>query len=129
MKKISIMLIITLFIFIIGCGSLAVKPTQNEFTSADFGIYPDDYESIAKAYFAKTLFDPYSAVYTFSEPVKGKFPTKPRYAWAVCGTVNAKNRFGGYVGVMPFVLKIHNGKVLNYENYLVAESVCETLNK
>ena len=28
------------------------------------------------------------------------------------GTVNAKNRFGGYVGAKPYYAMIHNGKIV-----------------
>lgn len=117
-----------MILFIVGCGSLAVKPNQSDL-NVDYGIYPDNYQEIAKEYIGSGLKDPYSAIYTFSEPKKGKYPTRPRYAWAICGSVNAKNSFGGYVGVMPFVLKVRDGKVLQYETHAVALSVCDTLSK
>jgi len=35
------------------------------------------------------------------------------YAWVVCGTVNAKNSFGGYVGAQPFYAAIRAGRLVN----------------
>jgi hypothetical protein len=35
-----------------------------------------------------------------------------RVFWAVCGTVNAKNRFGGYVGQRPFMSMFDRGRII-----------------
>ena len=74
--------------------------TQGEIDSLDAGPYPDNYQSIIKAVFNDILFDPYSAQYEFYEPVKFgvKIGGHPIGGWLVQLTVNAKNRFGGYVG-------------------------------
>ncbi|WJR74941.1 hypothetical protein [Bradyrhizobium sp. NP1] len=56
----------------------------------------DDIEK-AKRAIAATLKDPYSA--QFGEVFRGAgVPGKP----IICGSVNAKNMYGGYVGLKPF---------------------------
>ena len=42
-----------------------------------------------------------------SDPV-----TRLTRSWVVCGTVNAKNRFGGYVGARPFYAAFRDGQLL-----------------
>jgi hypothetical protein len=62
------------------------------------------------------LFDPYSAVYEFTrEPRHGwvhPVGSPPVFGWKVSGTLNAKNRFGGYVGAKPFFIIIKDEKVI-----------------
>lgn len=56
------------------------------------------------------LFDPASAqiVYTsgFAWGWTKALFGKKRYAWVACGTLNAKNRMGGYVGAKPFYVSV-----------------------
>ncbi|MDH5723695.1 MAG: hypothetical protein OEY94_10300 [Alphaproteobacteria bacterium] len=33
------------------------------------------------------------------------------FGWRVCGTVNSKNRFGGYTGSVPFVVLFKDGRI------------------
>src|SRR5690242_5741690 len=52
------------------------------------------------------LFDPGSAVINWTSGFAWGF-TKPiigrrTHVWVACGTLNAKNRMGGYVGATPF---------------------------
>lgn len=49
-----------------------------------------------------TLADPDSALFKDVWAVRGQIEGAPEGVFA-CGTVNAKNGFGGYVGYMPFV--------------------------
>ena len=49
-----------------------------------------------------TLADPDSALFKDVWAVRGQIANAPPTTFA-CGTVNAKNGFGGYVGYMPFV--------------------------
>ena len=103
----EILLILSVFI---GCAS---APTAEDIKSADYGPHPDNYEQIIKDYFSTKLFDPYTAKYTFTNPRKGYNRLGGlKYGWYVCGTVNAKNRFGGYVGAKPFYVLIHYGIVV-----------------
>jgi hypothetical protein len=51
---------------------------------------------------------------------------KVTYGWAVCGTVNAKNRYGGYVGAQPFFVLIRDNQVVRREmgQYVVRDGFC-----
>ena len=112
MKKIiGIFLIALLF----GCAS-APRPTAQEVISADCGPLPANFEEIIKSVASKNLIDPYSAQYTFSEPVKqlNRMTSPAVWGWAICGTVNARNRFGGYVGAQPYYALINNGRVIRF---------------
>jgi len=54
-------------------------------------------------------------VYEMRAPVRGWERANDgvmRVMWAVCGTVNAKNRFGGYVGQRPFLTMFHQARVV-----------------
>ena len=97
--------------FVLAAGCARPSPAD----LADYGPRPIDYQDIVKRHYDQRLFDPYSAVYEFGEPnsgwLRGSVFSSPKYGWLVCGTLNAKNRFGGYVGVKPFVVLINNGRV------------------
>ncbi len=109
MKKIFYVL----FFFLIGCATIP-KPTMEQIEAADCGAFPLNYEDAIKGVISPHLLDPYSAMFTFTRPLKGwnDMGSKPIYGWVVCGTVNAKNRFGGYVGVKPFYTMIRNDTVI-----------------
>lgn len=100
-------------------AACASPPTDDQVRAANTGPYPTNYEQIVKDNFATSLFDPYSAVFSFTRtPTKG-YGGSPvagaKIGWIVCGTVNAKNRMGGYVGTKPFVVVISNGAVIHRE--------------
>lgn len=55
----------------------------------------------------EVLFDPTSAIVEHSAPERGWYRlgfSTIKFAWIVSGRVNAKNRFGGYVGFRGFQL-------------------------
>ncbi len=108
-----------------GC---ALNPSPQQFAAADPGPFPDNYQQIVVADFAQTLFDPYSAVFQIGAPSKGwaRWLDKVTYGWAVCGTVNAKNRLGGYVGAQPFFVLIRDNQVVRREmgQYIVRDGFC-----
>ena len=63
-------------------------------------------KSAVKAAIGEGLADPYSAQYTFDIVVPmGSTMTK------VCGTVNAKNKLGGYVGKTAYVAALVGEKL------------------
>lgn len=75
----------------------------------DFGVYPNNYEKIAKD--SLNLKDPYSVIYQkITKPVRyhnfGEYINNPRFPFLaghlVCVTLNAKNSYGGYVGYTTF---------------------------
>jgi hypothetical protein len=67
-------------------------------------------QAAVEAYFGRELKDPYSAVWKFT-PLKrsdgrllgGIGLSTMRPGWFMCGSVNAKNSFGGYVGEAWFI--------------------------
>ena len=95
------------FIALILCGC-ATAPSQQEMAFADYGPYPDEYQEKVKSLFAKTLRDPYSAVYEFQTPKMGYAYNGLihgggyTFGWIVQVGVNAKNGFGGYVGEQTY---------------------------
>ena len=103
MKKIK--LTIAIILVILGC---IPKPSPQELANATFASLPSNYENKIKDAFTFKLIDPTAPVYKFQQPVKKtKFKGVLRggghyYGWQVCGLVNSKNRFGGYVGWKKF---------------------------
>lgn len=107
--------IIFLVVFLAGCAS-APRPTAQQISAADCGPFPTNYEEIIKSVASKNLIDPYSAQFTFSQPIKqlNRMTSPAIWGWAVCGTVNAKNRFGGYVGAKPYYALIRNETIVRF---------------
>lgn len=101
-------------------GPQAPSPVPNTTTQSNWtdfsekggpipeGVHPDWAEVRAKAVtgLLSSFYDPASAQITwlsgfrwgYSKPLIGR----RRSGWIACGTVNAKNRLGGYVGATPF---------------------------
>jgi hypothetical protein len=97
-------------VFLSGC---ATPITQEQMAQADFGPYPKNYQAIIKRDIAPTLVDPTSPLYTFDKPVKqGRSGNPPLFGWRVCGTINSKNRMGGYSGPAQYYVMIRNGHVI-----------------
>ena len=100
----------TIALTLAGC-----TPSQEQQANAYYGAYPNDYQAVVQSFFAATLKDPASAQYTFTPPSRGwnalSFETK--YGWRVCGTINAKNGFGGYSGAQPFYTLVRDGVVID----------------
>lgn len=110
----------------VGCETSA-KLTSEELTKAELaGPAPTkaQIEADIKGVYKSRLFDPYSAVYEFGEPFKGKtwggaFGGGWKYGDIVNYTVNAKNRFGGYVGATPGVALWQNGRFIGVKEAYV----------
>lgn len=65
---------------------------------------PANWPAIVDQYLGHELRDPYSAVKTVTRAprfmvYKPFLLAKPREGWAVCYSINAKNAFGGFIGV------------------------------
>jgi hypothetical protein len=58
------------------------------------------------------LFDPYSAQLGFA-PLKFAWAKYSGIGYFQCGVVNAKNRFGGYVGAEAFYVVIRNHQAVD----------------
>jgi hypothetical protein len=110
--------------FCIILGSLAITgcsvgPTAEQLSNADFGPPPSgDYKAQIRSTFDLILFDGASARYRFERPVKSYLKAAPvygtslTYGWRVCGLVNAKNRFGGYVGWRRFFTLFNHNAIV-----------------
>lgn len=99
--------------------SCATQISPERIASADYGSPPpENYEQLIKDHFNKILIDPTSPIYEFDKPRKGytkqssMFNTQENFGWRVCGTVNSKNRFGGYVGRVPFFALFRGERVV-----------------
>ncbi len=112
MKKFCFIIMAMAFL---GSCATVPRPTREQIEMADCGPLPLMYEKAIKAIIEPYLLDPYSAIFTFTHPQKGwnKLGSEPIYGWFLCGTINAKNRMGGYVGAKPFYAMIKNEIVVN----------------
>ena len=91
----NLTLIICVLFVIAGCATGSL-PTPEQLTKEYFTECPSNYQQQIKNQLSRGLFDPYSAVYSYSVPEK--FGYEGKFGYRVFGSVNAKNRFGGYVG-------------------------------
>lgn len=97
------------FLFLAACAT-SVPPEK--IANADYGPPPtNNYQQAIKDAISPTLIDPTSPIYTFSgKPRKGYFKNSPAlgtregFGYISCGSVNAKNRMGGYTGGAPFAV-------------------------
>jgi len=114
MKNQKLMPLIVSLLLLAGCAT-PISPEQ--IAHADYGPPPPkNYQALIKQDFATILIDPTSPLYTFSKPSKGYFKesamgTTQMFGWRVCGTVNSKNRMGGYSGAAPFIVLFRDGKI------------------
>lgn len=85
---------------------IAEQPTIAPLAAADLrSLTPQEKAVLAKT-FAAGLKDPTSAIFQWT-----KVPKKlPDDGFDYCGTVNAKNSYGGYTGAVPFIGLILVGK-------------------
>jgi len=115
--RIIVSLVFMLGFFLLpGCST---PYSREELAELDYGPYPSDgYEERIKDHFKGRLIDPTSPIYTFTQPVKRWhggvviFGIERGYGWRVCGTVNAKNRFGGYTGAQLFYVLIRHDMIV-----------------
>ena len=121
-----VLILVLLLIMLAGC---AMKPTPEQMANADYGSYPSGYQELIKEYYSKQLFDPYSAVYTFGTPQRAwNGFGGHNFGYGVCGTLNAKNRMGGYVGAQTFYFLLKNGLIIKHYDGALAEGACGNLN-
>lgn len=100
-------------------SACATPMPPEKIASADYGPPPPaHYQQLVKDKFAMVLIDPTTPLYNFpSPPKKGyvkesrRFGTEEAFGWVVCGTVNSKNRMGGYTGASPFFVLFKNGQI------------------
>lgn len=102
----------------LGLASCGTPPTAEQLRNADHGAPPGPgHQQVIKEWYAERLIDPTSPLYTFGTPVRGYTQENPIYGsklefgWIVCGTVNAKNRMGGYAGRETFFTLFKNDEL------------------
>lgn len=85
-----------------GCEPGAGQGQPGAFTETDFAKVRRTAESGLKS----NLFDPGSAQIVYNGGFQWGYAKsligKRTWGWIACGTINAKNRMGGYVGAEPF---------------------------
>ncbi len=110
--KVSFVLVIFISLTALSCATV---PSQSELANADYGIYPENYQEIVKAYFSRKLIDPYYAQYRIKTPYKGYFSggafRSPAFGYVVEVGINVKKRFGGYVE-KSYMILIKNGAII-----------------
>ena len=116
MKKLFVALLVALIFGVSGCGLKEPTLEQQAAWEAESGAFPENYQDIVKRHFYNTLFDPYSAHYDFQgEPYCG-YMRSPllgyEHGWVGSVSVNAKNRFGAYVGARMWLYIIRNGSLI-----------------
>lgn len=117
MRKSSVLNFLAVMVLFFSCASL--PPTQEEISQIGYGEpLATDYQKTIKAYFDESLFDPYSAVIKIGDPSKGSVRTsliegKQIIAgYMVPVDVNAKNRYGAYVGTKRYVFIFRNDNLI-----------------
>ena len=110
MKKV---LFFTALVMLIGC----VRPLpQEQIDNADYGPFPMNYQQIVESALKANLFDPYSAVISVRSPerryFKTPFSSEAKFGWGNYATMNAKNRYGAYVGEKKYIYLIKDGRVV-----------------
>ena len=106
MKK--LLLIGIMATFLSGC---VAKLTPEQIKSADYGAYPNNYESIVKEYYEVVAKDPDSLKYKeITKPQKywiNDFGTY-KFGYMSCVTLNGKNSYGAYVGYKTDGILVYN---------------------
>jgi hypothetical protein len=88
--------VIIIMLSLSGCASSGGKPTAEQLANNTFVECPNDYQQIIKQRLSADLIDPSNVMFRFSRPEK--YVYGGRYGHVVSVGVNAKNRFGGYIG-------------------------------
>jgi hypothetical protein len=105
---------ISLFVALLFSACTPLAPKPDEIRSADYGQMPpqEAVTPLVQTYMSQLLFDPYSAVYACGAPLKAwvNWYSSLYYGYVVWCNINAKNRFGGYVGAQRqgFLIKDHS---------------------
>jgi len=97
-----------------GCAT-TLTPQQE--AALEYGERPENAEATARAWFNRTLKDPYTAHYSFKEVEQGWMRDAPimggkiHGGWRIMADVNAKNSYGGYTGVQQYIFFFENTKL------------------
>ena len=103
-------------IVLTGCS---MPVSEEKIAAADYGPRPPaNYRTIIRSEIGEMLIDPTSPIFEFDTPRRGytktspMFGTQETFGWRVCGTVNSKNRYGGYVGKVPYFVLFKDGQIV-----------------
>jgi hypothetical protein len=107
-------------LLLLACSTLSGAATAADKQKLEhvYGPPPswEEYRHVGEAAIAARMIDPESARITWMSGIhKGEFKPflEPRIGgYVACGTVNAKNRLGGYTGATAFVVVIDYGRAL-----------------
>jgi len=100
-----------------GCATGSM-PTAEQLSKEHFTECPANYQLQIQKQLSSGLFDPYSAVYAYSVPEKLVY--QGNFGHRVFGSVNAKNRLGGYVGEkVHMFMCFPDGKVIEINEALM----------
>lgn len=121
MKQYFVMAVLAVTLGLGGCAStITVKPISE----VKFWPKPTKEEAVVKikGFLKNVLIDPYSAVVECNDLsdeawVWPGYGYPPQYGYLVLCNVNAKNRFGGYVGAKRYWFRI-NGEELEHHEYV-----------
>src|SRR5437660_2755118 len=89
-------LLAVIILSLVTTACMGARPTPEQLANEKFAECPTDYQENIKNQIGARLIDPYSAMYRFSKPEK--YVYQGEFGHFVVVGVNAKNRFGGYVG-------------------------------
>jgi hypothetical protein len=114
MRKI---LLPSIVIALSACGAAYnVDPAQITAVGAEAPPVRDTIIPIIESQIRSRLKDSQSAQFSWpNEFVAGQHQplmAKPVYGWVTCGTVNARNGFGGYTGPQAVLVVVRNNQVL-----------------
>ena len=117
MNRKYIFAVIALYFFfsLNACGLR--RPSPEDLRTADYGVYPYNYEEIINNHLDEILFDPYSVKgLRITSPETGWYNSFGKISYGYRGKVsfNAKNRYGGYVGKRTYWYFIRNNKLLDF---------------
>lgn len=118
MSRVFLIPVFTTISLLVGC---ATSVSSELLAVADYGSPPTEmHQQVIRAKFDKMLIDPTSPLYEFEAPRKGYtraspvFGTRQAFGWQVCGTINSKNRFGGYSGRVPFFVLLRGDEIKEF---------------
>jgi hypothetical protein len=90
------LVVIIIMLSLSGCASSGGQPTAEQLANNTFAECPSDYQQMIKQRLSANLIDPSNVMFRFSRPEK--YVNSGQYGHVVSVGVNAKNRFGGYIG-------------------------------
>ncbi len=118
MKGVKILMCFVLAYLAIGCS--CTKPMPKFYYGS--AIEQNDAEKTVINYLQRVLYDPYSARLRFGNVYQGYFQTTPTtgckvyYGYVLNVGVNAKNRYGGYVGEKLYTFVFYDQRIIYVNN-------------